>query len=236
VINIKDIGGCHSAEGHWNLQYTQLYNDFFYLISHIKCWLLPTLVHIASWRSDHHHRHCICFHWVGSSPRINALMTIRDHIITVLKQPLAKTVYLGNRTINFICHMHMVVTLLYSSHFQVILSSTTCLHWIWHPVHNQALGKPGMSELWASVARRWSLPRWLCRVLKCHPPAFLRTRALSSRGTMRTPSAARINPVTLWTSFSATPPQPPAVNMGDPPLPSNWKDCSLQLNCAKLMS
>jgi len=59
------------------------------------------------------------------------------HGIRVHELPLALTVHFGNTPINFICHRGMV-TLLYSSHLQVLLSFTAFLHWTWHLVHNNA--------------------------------------------------------------------------------------------------
>jgi hypothetical protein len=84
---------------------------------------------------DLHQRQWIRLHLVAYLACNNAVTTIQNHWIKVHNMPLAKTVTMGNTPINIVRRKGMV-TLLRSSHFQVLRSLITSLHSTWHTVRN----------------------------------------------------------------------------------------------------
>jgi len=85
---------------------------------------------------DVHWRQQTWLVWVAYWVCNNTVKLIQNHWKIVHNLPLAKTVDLGNKPMNIICCMGMVIHL-HSKHFQALCSFISTLHSIWHTVWNQ---------------------------------------------------------------------------------------------------
>jgi len=122
-----------------------------------------------------------------------------------LEPPLAKSVDLWNKHIIFICHRCMV-TLLHSSHFQVLLSFTTILHSTGHTVPNQAPVPAKDCQVLGHSGQDMTSTKVVMAGLKCSTSKGFKTTAIISWCTESTPAPPGNNPVNRPTSCSSTPP------------------------------
>jgi hypothetical protein len=113
----------------------------------------------------------------------------------------------------------VMVTLLHRSNFQVLHSvSPFSIKYDTQQFTTNCQCKPKISKLWATVARTWSPPRWLWRVLNVYPASVPRTRAVISRWATVPPAPPGNNPVNRPTSSSSMPaPRHPSGTPGRAP-------------------
>ena len=129
VTNTRDIGGLDSAEGHCNLQYSQLYSASFEIINCIDN-LFTTIFCSHSMSTNRSPPKTSNMAAPGGlfgsqqRPDDNEL----EHQIIMLEIHHAKTVNSGNLRINFFHYYQGIVTHLCSHHFQALPGSTTLPH------------------------------------------------------------------------------------------------------------
>jgi len=131
---------------------------------------------------DHHWRQWLWLHRVACLGQNNTVTTIRYPQRVVNELPKAKTVDVGNPLINIIRPMGMV-TLLPSSHSQVLYRFITSLHSRWHAVRNQLPAQANDIEVMDCSVKHMTPTKAVIVVLKCSRPADFRMRDVIYRYT-----------------------------------------------------
>jgi len=158
-------------------------------------------------------------HLVACLARNKAVTTIQNHQTKVHNMPLAKTVNLEYTPLNIISRKG-TVTLLHSSHFQVLCSFITSLHSTSHTVRNLPAAQAKDMQVMGHHGKDMTCTKVVIVGLKCSPHRSSQDKGPSSPGEPRVPPGLPGNhPVNQPTTSSSTsPPQPPSGAPGRHPI------------------
>jgi len=111
-----------------------------------------------------------------------------------------------------------MISLVHSSRFQVLCSSTIILNSSWHPASNQALVQSQDLQGIGHCGKEMTSTKVVMAGLKMiPPPQFTGGAPLSPSATQGPPSLLRNDPAIQWTSSSSSPPWPPSGSSRKPP-------------------
>jgi len=163
----------------------------------------------------------------------NAQMTMWEHQMREIHR--TKTLTSGNPRINFL-HLRGIVTHLRSFHFQVLPSSTTMPHSIWHQARNPARVQPTNMRVMGHRGRDTISSKEVMVDLKYSPLSNSPDRGRHLQAHLE------CLPHCLETFQSFSRPLPPRhhmdkfpVHLEDSPLASQWNDFSRQRNSSGQM-
>jgi len=144
----RDIRGHHSAEGHCNIQYTQLSSGLFQITTWIVFYWSPAFVYIQRRQMDHWWRLPISLHQMWCLHYNSAQIMTYNHLITMLETHGATTPNSGDPQINFIQCCHIVTNLCvhHSRHSPVLPQCPICYD---TKFTNKLQCNTTISKLWA---------------------------------------------------------------------------------------